>query len=211
MSEDATAGPEFLGQALTPEQRSQLLQVYTTERQDGQNNQIVVFAIIAAALTYFVASAGFLMGHYSGGSYKGVPSLVLLGSPLVPLALVSILVLTFSVNMMRTKHLKELERLLALKVGKGVLPSSVRDTNDVWDIKPHFGWLAVYPVLVATADIPIFIITLAYVLAVMLPGSSWPSYKIIIFGFYCLVIAIQAVGLLVAGFHPRFKTKFVHE
>ena len=205
MNADARDQPEFVKKDLTSEQRSHLLQVYAVERQDRQNSQIVVFAIVAAALTYFVASAGFLTGHYSNGSYNGVPSLVLLGSPLVPLALVSTLVVTFSADMMRAKHLKELETLLGLKVDESVRPSSIRDSSDIWEIKFHRNWFQVYPVLLVVTDSSIFIIALAYIFAVIIPGSSWPWYKIIVLIFYCLIILIQAAGLLVAAFHPRFK------
>lgn len=210
MNADARNKPEFVREDFTPEQRSQLLQVYAVERQDSQNSQIVVFAIVAAALTYFVASAGFLMGHYSNGSYKGVPSLALLGSPLVPLALVSILVVTFCADMMRAKHLKELEELLGLKVNKSVLPSGIRDSSDIWGIKFHRSWFGVYPVLVAITDSSIFIISLAYIFAVVIPGP-WPWYKIAVFILYCLIIVIQVAGLLVAVFHPRFKPTSITE
>jgi len=97
--------------SMNEEGRKDLLQIYTVERQDLGNGQIVTFAIIAAALTYFVASAGFLIGHYTRTGYKNVPTVILLGSPLVTVALLSSLVVTVSTNVMRVKHLRKLEEL----------------------------------------------------------------------------------------------------
>jgi hypothetical protein len=192
---------------MTESERSQLLQVYSVERQGDQNSAVVVFAIIAAALTYIVASAGFLLGHYTRAGYKQIPSAVLLASPLVTVALLSSLVLTVSANAMRGKHLKKLETVLGVKVDNAFFPSSVRDGADIWEIKRSFSWLRIYATLTLFTYIPIFLIALGYTFAVLIPGP-WSWYKALVFSIYCLAIAMQITGLLVASFHQRFKTAF---
>ncbi len=194
------------------DQRQLLLEVYGIERQSDQNSTVVVFAIIAAALTYVVASAGFLLGHYTSAGYTNIPSVVLLLSPLVIVALLSSLVLTVSANAIRGKHLKELEKQVNVEVkaegGKKIsFPSSIRDTSDIWEIKRSLSWLRVYAVLTLTTYIPLFVLALAYTFAVLIPGP-WSGYKRAAFVFYSFVIAAQAAGLLVASFHPRFKKDY---
>src|ERR1022692_2799456 len=144
------------------DRRQLLLEVYGIERQSDQNSSVVVFAIIAAALTYVVASAGFLLGHYTSAGYTNIPSVVLLLSPLVIVALLSSLVLTVSANAIRGKHLKELEKQVKVEVevevGKNVsFPSSIRDASDIWEIKRSLSWLRVYAILTLTTYLPLFV------------------------------------------------------
>jgi hypothetical protein len=193
-------------------QRELLLEVYGIERQNDQNSSVVVFAIIAAALTYVVASAGFLLGHYTSAGYTNIPSVVLLLSPLVIVALLSSLVLTVSANAIRGKHLKELEKQVNVEVTvegdkKISFPSSIRDASDIWEIKLGWSWLRVYTILTVTTYVPLFVLALAYTFAVLIPGP-WSGYKKAAFIFYSFVIAAQAAGLLVASFHPRFKKNY---
>src|ERR1022692_4809826 len=196
------------------DRRQLLLEVYGIERQSDQNSSVVVFAIIAAALTYVVASAGFLLGHYTSAGYTNIPSVVLLLSPLVIVALLSSLVLTVSANAIRGKHLKELEKQVKVEVevevevGKNVsFPSSIRDASDIWEIKRSLSWLRVYAILTLTTYLPLFVLAWAYIFAVLIPGP-WSGYKKAAFIFYSFVIAAQAAGLLVASFHPRFKKDY---
>lgn len=194
---------------MTEEHRKDLLQIYTIERQDLANGQIVTFAIIAASLTYFVASAGFLIGRYTSIGYENVPSMVLLGSPLVTVALLSSLVVTVSTNVMRVKHLRKLEELLWWTVSEDiVLPSAVTDFGDVWDIRTSPSWLRVYSALSVATLIPIFLVALGYTFAVLIPGP-WPWYKGLVFSIYCLAAVMQVTGMLVASKHQRFNTKFI--
>lgn len=197
-------------QAEIPEkQRAELFQIYTIERQDIGNGQLAVLAIIAAALTYIVASAGFLIGHYTSAGYKDVPSAVLLGSPLVTLALLSSLVVTVSTNAMRVKHLNKLEELLRREVATSIcLPSCIKDCGDIWEIRFKPTWLRVYTALSLATYIPIFLLALGYTFAILIPGP-WPPYKKVVFAIYCLAILIQAAGVLVASLHKRFKNSFI--
>jgi hypothetical protein len=195
--------------SMNEDDRKNLLQIYTIERQDLGSSQITTFAIIAAALTYFVASAGFLIGHYTKSGYKNIPTAVLLGSPLVTAALLSSLVVTVSTNVMRVKHLRKLEDLLGQTVAEDIiLPSSIRDFGDIWDIRTPRSWLRVYSALSLATYIPIFLVSLGYIFAVLVPGA-WSWYKGLVFSIYCLVAIMQVAGLLVASWHPRFKTDFV--
>lgn len=189
--------------------RAELFQLYVMERQDIANGQIVVLAIIAAALTYIVASIGFLISHYTKGTYTDVPSVILLGSPLVTLALLSSLVVTVSTNAMRVKHLKKLESLLKMNVpGNVFLPSSVSDFADIWEIRCAPSLLRVYAIISLATYIPIFIVSFGYILVVLIPGP-WPTSKIAVFALYCFVMAMQVMGVLVSSLHGRFKDKFV--
>jgi hypothetical protein len=191
------------------EQRAELFQIYVMERQDIANGQIVVFAIIAAALTYIVASAGFLIAHYTDGIYKDVPSVILLGSPLVTLALLSSLVVTVSTNAMRVKHLKKLEALLSKTVATNIsLPSAISDFADIWEIRRKLSFLRVYTVLSLATYLPIFAVSLGYIFAVLIPGP-WPAYKKAVFALYCFALAMQVMGILVASLHKRFRTDFI--
>jgi hypothetical protein len=190
-----------------------LLGVYTIERESDQNSAVVTFAIIAAALTYVVASTAFLVGRYTSRGYKGIPSAVLLASPLVIVALLSSLVLTVSANGLRGKHLKELERLLQVTVkGEGgetiLFPSSVRDASFIWEFRRRLSLpLRIFEVLTVATYFPIILLALGYTSAALIPGP-WPWFKSVVFVIYCFVIATQATGLLIASRHPRFRKDF---
>lgn len=194
---------------LTKEQRAQLLQIYTIERQDNQTAQVVAFAIIAAALTYVVASTAFLLGHCSSAGCKGLPPLVQLVSPLILLALLSFLVISVSATVMRAKHLRKLEELLGLEVSTGVvLPSVHRDSSDIWEVKFRPSMLQfTYVPLTLTTYIPMFLVALGYIVAVLTPGS-WTWNKWLVAAAYAGVVAVQVAGLALPIFHSRFKTKY---
>src|SRR5258708_9406253 len=104
---------EFM-KKLTEFQRTQLLQVYTIERQDNQTSQIVAFAILAAALTYMIASAAFFIGRCDHKGCHGVPVSIQLVSPLILYGLLSFLVLGTASTIMRAKHVRTLEEALEI-------------------------------------------------------------------------------------------------
>jgi hypothetical protein len=219
---------------LGPEERALLLQVYTIERQDNQTSQTVAFAIIAAALTYVVASAAFFVGHCNSVNCGNVPPAVQLASPLIPLALLSFLVLSVVATILRAKHVRKLEELLGLEVGIGiVLPSFHRDSSDIYELKSyrltaHMHDLRhirsrkfhlrqalvhrdalqlIYVPLTLTTYVPMVLIALGYTIAVLIPGSwTWDKWFALI--VYLFVLAMQIAGMLLPLFHPRFKTDF---
>jgi hypothetical protein len=219
---------------LTAAQRSELLQLYAIERQDNQNSQTVDFAIIAAALTYVIASAAFLLGHCSHTGCGDLPPLVQLGSPVILIALLSFLVLSVAATLMRAKHLRCIEMLLGFEVAPGViLPSFHRDSSDIYEAKMdrvlqhvHRAVIAppnrpnirqfmahrdtlqlVYVPLTLLAYVSTLLIAVGYTIGVLLPGP-WAWSKIITMIIYLLALLVQAAGIVTPLLHPRFKTVF---
>jgi hypothetical protein len=218
---------------ITPEQRTLLTQVYTIERQDNQTSQIVAFAIVAAALTYIVASAAFFLGHCSSVGCNTIPPTVQLAGPLIPLALLSFLTLSVAATIMRAKHVRKLEELLGLRINADiVIPSFHRDSSDIYEVKPdrlkpHLHLLRmssrkihprralvhrdtlqfIYVPLTLTTYIPTFLVALGYTIAVLWPGA-WTWYKWLALIVYLLILVMQVAGLLLPLVHPRFKTEF---
>jgi hypothetical protein len=219
----------FINEDLTPEQRALLLQVYTIERQDNQTSQTVAFAILAAALTYVVASAAFFISHCNSIACTGVSPLVQLASPLIPLALLSFLVLSVAATLMRAKHVRKLEELLGLEAETGVVfPSFHRDSATIYE--PHFDRLirelkkpgqagdrkslikryvpqVIYMPLTITTYVPMLLIALGYTIAVLHPGA-WTWDKWVAFIVYLLILTAQVAGIILPLGHARFKTDF---
>lgn len=92
---------------LTGDQRAQLLQVYTIERQDNQTSAIVAFALLAAGLTYMVASSAFFLSRCDHTGCRGLPDEVQLLSPLVLYGLLSFLVLNVAATIYARKAHQE--------------------------------------------------------------------------------------------------------
>lgn len=202
---------DFVEEDMTVEQRALLLQVYTIERQDNQTSVIVAFAIVAAALTYLVASTAFLVGHCSNSGCNGVPQWVQLSSPLIPLALLSFLVLNLVATIMRAKHVKKLEELLELQTKDGILlPSFHRDSSDIYEPKSRGVLRFIYPPLTFTTYTSVFLIAIVFTYVALKPGA-WPWYKLVISVIYLGVFLLQLFGVVLALFHPRFKTEFIHD
>lgn len=219
---------------MTPDQRSLLLQVYATERQENQSSQIVGFTIVTAALTYVIASSAFFLGHCNSVTCGKLPPLVQLASPAILLALLSFLVLSVAATIMRAKHVRLLEELLSLQVSARIaIPSFHRDSSDIYE--PKLGRLAldfqnfrptnlrqvhlgrilthrdvlqfIYVPLTLMTYLPTFLIALGYTIAVLLPGP-WEWYKGLAMAVYSLALMLQAAGILFPVFHPRFKKDF---
>jgi hypothetical protein len=200
---------EFV-EELTQEQRAQLVQLYAIERQDNQTSAIIAFAIVAAALTYIVASSAFFFSHCNKITCTGIPSWVQPISPLVPLALLSFLLLNLAGTLMRGKHLRKLEELLAIKTNDGIaLPSFHRDSSEIYELKGRRSLLQViYVPLTLTTYIPTYLIAIGFTIAVLIPGA-WTWDKQLAIGVYSLILAWQVGGVLLPLFHSRFKRKFV--
>jgi hypothetical protein len=219
---------------LTAEQRDELLQIYAIERQDNQNSQTVDFAIIAAALTYVIASAAFLLGHCNKAGCGKVPPAVQLASPVILIALLSFLVLSVAATIMRAKHLRCIEELLGFEAAEGIfLPSFHRDSSDIYEAKidrlaknlrninraklrqvgfrrvlAHRDALQlIYVPLTLIAYVSTLLIALGYTIGVLLPGP-WAWSKVIVMAIYLMALLLQAAGILVPSLHPRFKTDF---
>jgi hypothetical protein len=219
---------------LTAGQREMLLQLYTIERQDNQNSQTVDFAIIAAALTYVIASSAFLLGHCNSTTCGTIPPVVQLASPVILIALLSFLTLSVAATIMRAKHLRYIEELLGLEAEAGViLPSFQRDSSDIYEVKidrllknfhrmrraklhqanlsrilSHRDFLQlIYVPLTLVAYVSTLLIALGYTIGVMLPGP-WTWDKTAAMTTYILILLLQAAGILAPLMHPRFRTSF---
>jgi hypothetical protein len=219
---------------LTAEQREMLLQLYTIERQDNQNSQTVDFAIIAAALTYIIASSAFLLGHCNSARCDTIPPVVQLASPVILIALLSFLTLSVAATIMRAKHLRYIEALLGLEAEAGViLPSFHRDSSDIYEVKidrllenfhrmrraklhranlsrilSHRDFLQlIYVPLTLAAYVSTLLIALGYTIGVMLPGT-WTWDKTAAMTTYAIILLLQAAGILAPLMHPRFRTSF---
>jgi hypothetical protein len=198
--------------SLTEEQRTQLLQIYTIERQDNQTSALVAFAILAAALTYMVASSAFFLSRCNRAGCRGLPDAVQLLSPLVLYGLLSFLVLGTAATIMRAKHVRKLEELLEIRVGHNtVLPSFHRDSSDIYEVKFKVNWLqCIYAPLTFATYVPALIIISCFTVAILIPGA-WTWDKKLVLIAYFAIAALQVSGMLLPLFHPRFKRAFISE
>lgn len=197
---------------LTREQRAQLLQVYTIERQDNQTSAIVAFAILAAGLTYMVASSAFFLSRCDRTGCRGLPDEVQLLSPLVLYGLLSFLVLNVAATIMRAKHIRKLEQMLEIRVGPDIaLPSFHRDSSDIYEVKFKRSLLQlVYAPVTFFTYVPILVIITVFTIGVLIPGA-WTWDKKLILIVYLFITALQIGGMLLPLFHPRFKEAFVSD
>ncbi len=110
---------------MSPEDRSYLLSVYATERQDDQNALVVAFAIATAGITYVTLAIAYINDHCNGQRctfHGGSPNLVLLTAPAIPLALAAFLALNLAATRLRSVHLQRLE--YALQIPLSSAPNS---------------------------------------------------------------------------------------
>jgi hypothetical protein len=199
-------------QNLTADQRAQLLQVYTIERQDNQTSAIVAFAILAAGLTYMVASSAFFLSRCDRAGCRGLPDEVQLLSPLVLYGLISFLVLNVAATIMRAKHIRKLEQMLEIRVSPAIwLPSFHRDSSDIYEVKFKLNWLqCIYAPVTFFTYVPVLVIITFFTIGVLIPGA-WTWDKKLILIVYLIITALQVGGMLLPLFHPRFKEAFVSD
>ncbi len=203
---------------ISSELRDQLNSTYATERQDDQSSATIAFAIVAAALTYAVAVGAFLVGKQTNDGFKDVPTAVQLLIPVVPLALAAYLALNLAGALVRSVHIKSLERILAVDyhltsdVGKNkkkvfTTPSFRSDMTDVVELRWTRPIASIYALCSLFTYIPIVLMLAGFTLITLLPGP-WTGYKITAGVAYGVGILIVGICLLLPAIvTEKLRTK----
>jgi hypothetical protein len=211
--------------------REQLNSVYFAERQDDQNSGVIAFAIVAAALTYAVAVGGFLLGRLDPAGFRGVPPIIQMLLPIVPMALISYLALNLAGTLVRSIHLKDLESVLGVELtpsppaaptdppqessseheklrpeshGSDTIlePSFRTDVTDIYELKLRSFPSVIYAICTMGTYLPIALTMAGFTILVLTPGV-WTWNKVIVAQAYLLFGLAVIVGLALPALGPE--------
>ena len=202
---------EFQAFILSPGTREQLNSTYATERGDDQSSAAVAFAIVAAALTYVVAVGAFLVGKQGSTGFENIPPSVQMLIPIVPLALTAYLALNLAGTIVRSIHIKRLERILEIdfKVSQAnsqaftfSTPTFRTDVADVFEFRWTRPLAALYAICSIATYVPIALSLIVFTVLIFIPGP-WTWNKVLISALYAFAVAAVVVGLLLPSFVPE--------
>jgi hypothetical protein len=135
---------------MTPEERAELLSVYTTERQDDHSALLLGFTMATAAFTYMIAAIVYVYNlYYNNRCASPHPTsplcdklpLIQFVAPVIPVAVVGYLALNTAAARMRSVHLQHLEAALRKPLPNDkqfCVPQFHTDAGVVW--RPDSPW-----------------------------------------------------------------------
>lgn len=198
-----------------PDHRQRLMATYQIDRQDDQVALQVAFAIVAAALTYILVVAAYLLDHCgkSGKCDAEAPAVLRYLSPAVTVAFVGFLVLNVSATRMRSVALQHLEKVLALKLSVSMdkmAPHLHTDYGLVY--RPDYKkqgikgeWVKhIYAAVTMIAYGAIYVILFGFTWLALYWGPRNCLKTTVIIG-YAVIEAVLLAGLVVSLFNPLFK------